>query len=426
MCFVGHSNGTSASARAPIAAGSEHRSRGSCARRIPEPGSGLLTVRDNRIPLLIHVGANTMSLHTNLRALLLSATACAALGSPVPGLANQTAVPPKKVAILIFNDVALIDYSGPYEVFSHAGYNVYTVAATKHSIRSEEGLKVVPKYSFADAPQADIVVIPGGAYEAPGDSAAVAWIKRQNAHDEHTMSVCNGAFTLANAGLLDGLSATTTAGNILRMKRTYPQITVVNDQRVVDNGKILTTAGLSAGIDGALHMVSVLDGEDAAQTIALMLEYNWQPNNAYVRGAMADRLIPDLDLEGIAELVDLRLKGDRDRWETAAWFKTRLSADGLLAAVETALHKAYAEDGPWNPGSFHLTSSGPLGTNLRFDDRDGRHWGGTLTLETVPTDAHEFVIRIATARADGSTKLHEDARSTMPPAADRRRANWVL
>jgi putative intracellular protease/amidase len=348
-----------------------------------------------------------MSLSTNLRALLLSATACAALASPGSGLADPTTVPPKKVAILVFNDVALIDYSGPYEVFSHAGYDVYAVAATKHSIRSEEGLEVVPKYSFADAPQADIVVVPGGGYEAPGDSAAVAWIKRQNAHDEHTMSVCNGAFTLANAGLLDGLSATTTAGNILRMQRTYPQIKVVNDQRVVDNGKIITTAGLSAGIDGALHLVAVLDGEDAAQTIALMLEYNWQPNNAYVRGLMADQLIPDIDLKGLAELVDLRLDGDRDRWETGAWFKTKLSADGFFAAVETAFQRAYAADGPWGPGSFHLSPSGRLKANLQFDDRSGRHWRGTLALEAVPSDAHQFVVRIATARADADTASYQ-------------------
>jgi putative intracellular protease/amidase len=340
-----------------------------------------------------------MPSHTKLRALLLAAAACAACGSHGSALPDQAAPPPKKVAILIFNDVAMIDYSGPYEVFSHAGYDVYAVAATKHSIRSEEGLEVVPKYSFADAPQADIVVIPGGGYEAPGNSAAVAWIKQQNAHDEHTMSVCNGAFTLANAGLLDGLSATTTAGNILRMKRTYPQIKVVNDQRVVDNGKILTTAGLSAGIDGALHMVAVLDGEDAAQTIALMLEYNWQPNDAYVRGAMADRLIPDLELNGLGELVDLRLSGDQNRWETAEWFKTQLSADGLFAAVQTAFQKAYAEDGPWAPGSFHLTLSGPFKSNLGFDDREGHHWLGTLTLEAVPSDSHRFVVRIATARA---------------------------
>lgn len=371
-----------------------------------------------------------MPLPATLRVLLLSAIACAALSSAVSALADQPAVPPKKVAILIFNQVAMIDYSGPYEVFSHAGYDVYAVAATKHSIRSEEGLEVVPKYSFADAPQADIVIIPGGAYEAPGDSAAAAWIKRQNAHDEHTMSVCNGAFTLANTGLLNGLSATTTAGNILRMKRTYPQINVVNDQRVVDNGKILATAGLSAGIDGALHLVAVLDGEDAAQTIALMLEYNWQPNNAYVRGAMADQLIPDLDLNGLAELVDMRLKGDKDRWETTEWFKTKLSADGLFGAVQTAFQRAYAEDGPWGPGSFRLTASGPLKANLLFDDRGGRHWRGTLALEPVPADAHQFVIRIATARADGNTKSREDAPSaslsSKPPAPALKGVHWAL
>jgi putative intracellular protease/amidase len=340
-----------------------------------------------------------MSFDTHLRAVLLSATACALLGCTVSAFEDQSAPAPKKVAILIFDDVAMIDYSGPYEVFSHAGYNVYAVAATKHPIRSEEGLEVVPKYDFADAPQADILVVPGGGYEAPGNSAAVAWIKRQNAHDEHTMSVCNCAFTLANAGLLTGLSATTTAGNILRMKRTYPQINVVNDERVVDNGKILTTAGLSAGIDGALHVVAVLDGEEAAETIALMLEYNWQPNNAYVRGAMADQLIPDLDLNGLAVLVDMRLKGDKDRWETADWFETKLSASELFIAVQTAFQKAYAEDGPWGPGSFRLASSAPLKADLHFADRDGHRWHGTLTLEAVPSDARQFVVRIATARA---------------------------
>jgi putative intracellular protease/amidase len=344
-----------------------------------------------------------MSLATNLSAVLLTASACATLCLPTPVFSDsapsqQTDPPQKKVAILVFNGVAMIDYSGPYEVFNHAGYNVYAVAATKHSIRSEEGLEVVPKYGFADAPQADIVVIPGGAYEAPGNSATVAWIKKQNAHDEHTMSVCNGAFTLANTGLLNGLKATTTAGNILRMSRAYPQIKVVNDQRVVDNGKILTTAGLSAGIDGALHMVAVLDGEDAAQTIALMLEYNWQPDNSYVRGAMADQFIPDLDFNSNAELFDMRLVGDKDRWETADWYKTKLPAGEFFGAVQLAFENAYAQEGPWSPGSVHITSSGSMKADLRFDDRDGHHWQGTITVEPVPTDSHQFVVRIATAR----------------------------
>jgi hypothetical protein len=183
------------------------------------------------------------------------------------------------------------------------------------------------------------------------------------------------------------------------MSHAYPQIKVVNDQRVVDNGKILTTAGLSAGIDGALHMVAVLDGEDAAQTIALMLEYNWQPDNSYVRGAMADQFIPDLDFNNTAQLFDTRLKGDKDRWETADWYKTKLSATEFFGAVQTAFQKAYAEQGPWGPGSVHVTSSGPMKADLRFDDRDGHHWQGTITVEAVPADSHQFVVRIATARA---------------------------
>ena len=112
-----------------------------------------------------------MFLRTTSRTALLSAIAFAIVGfTCLPAAVDQSAPPPKKVAILIFNDVAMIDYSGPYEVFSHAGYNVYAVAASKQSIRSEEGLEVVPKYSFADAPQADIVVIPGGGYEAPSNA----------------------------------------------------------------------------------------------------------------------------------------------------------------------------------------------------------------------------------------------------------------
>lgn len=339
-----------------------------------------------------------MPIPGTLRAALLCTIACVAVSSSATAVAEQATPPPKNVAILIFDRVAMIDYAGPYEVFAHAGYNVYAVAATKHSIHAAEGLEVVPKYSFADAPQADIVVIPGGGYEAPADSAAVAWIKRQSVHAEHTMSVCNGSFTLANTGLIDGLKSTTTSGNIERMRRTYPQITVVDNQRVVDNGKYLSTGGLSAGIDGALHMVAVVDGEDAAQTVALMIEYTWQPNDVNVRGAMADRLIPDIDLGDVAKMVDMRLQGDKDRWQTSAWVTTKLSGPDLFSAVQGAFEKAYTENGRWQPGSFHATSVGPLKSNLRLSDREGHDWSGTLTVEAIPSDPHEFIVRIATVR----------------------------
>jgi putative intracellular protease/amidase len=357
-------------------------------------------------PAPVCIGVFDVSIRANLRAALLSmAAACALFGFSAPVFADQSAAAapvPKKVAILIFDGVQIIDYSGPYEVFADAGYDVFTVAATKRPVvtAAGDGEKIVPKYTFADAPQADLVVIPGGSYEAPSNSAAVAWIKREHAHDQHTMSVCNGAFTLANTGLLDGLSATTTAGNILRMWREFPKIKVVNDQRVVDNGKIITTAGLSAGIDGALHMVAVMDGEEAAQSVALVIEYNWQPNNGYVRGAMADRLIPGIDPRAIGDSIAGGRKGDKDHWEKATWFKTKLSATELFGAVQTTYERAYAADGPWSPGSFHMESSGPLKAALRFNDRDGHHWQGALTVEPIAADTHQFVVRIVTARAD--------------------------
>src|ERR1700733_13441673 len=127
---------------------------------------------------------------------------------------------PRKSLFLFSRGVQIIDYSGPFEAFADAGYDVFTVAATKVPVTTAagDGEKITPKYTFADAPQADVVVIPGGGYEAPRNSAAVEWIKHQSGGARHVMSVCNGAFTLANTGLLDGLSATTTAGNINRLK----------------------------------------------------------------------------------------------------------------------------------------------------------------------------------------------------------------
>ncbi len=307
----------------------------------------------------------------------------------------------KKVAILIFDNVQVIDYSGPLEVLSDAGFDVFTVAETREPVTTSAGdaVKLTPKYTFADAPQADLVVIPGGGFEAAKDSATVAWIKRQTEHAEHTMSVCNGAFTLANTGLLDGLRATTTAGNISRMRSAYPSITVVGDQRVVDNGKILTTAGLSAGIDGALHMVDVMKGDGAGQTVALEIEYDWSPDRGYVRGEMADRFIPRaLRNADIGEQFDITLKGDKDRWETVAWYKTKLAPAELFARVKTAYEKAYALDGTWAPGSFKAEPSGPLALAFRFDDRDGHHWTGVIAAEPVEGEAGQLALRIAIDR----------------------------
>jgi putative intracellular protease/amidase len=316
-------------------------------------------------------------------------------------LAAQPAAPtPKKIAILIFEGVQIIDYSGPFEAFADAGYDVFAVGATRDPVTTAagDGEKIIPKYTFDDAPQADLVVIPGGGYEAPADSPAVAWIKRESEGAGHVMSVCNGAFTLANTGLLDGLTATTTAGNIARLRRDYPKLKVVNDVRVVDNGKILTTAGLSAGIDGALHMIEVMDGRDRAQSTALTMEYDWRPAGSYVRGLMADRMNPRPRADTFGEVKDFLVKGDGTHWETTRWFESPQSAADFFAVVKAAYEKAYAAPGPWAPGSVRAASTGPLASEWRFDDRDGAHWRMVLTVEPTTNDPHQYTIQMVTDR----------------------------
>ena len=191
---------------------------------------------------------------------------------------RQPDVPRKQVAILIFQGVQIIDYTGPWETFGHAGFNVFTVAQKVEPITNAFGLKVIPVYTFADHPKPDILLIPGGnVMQAQKDPQTLKWIQETAAKSEIVLSVCNGAYILAHAGLLNGLTATTTAPLIDGLANVAPNIRVVHDKRFVDNGKIITSGGLSAGIDGALHVVERLRGREAARLTAMMMEYRWQP-----------------------------------------------------------------------------------------------------------------------------------------------------
>jgi putative intracellular protease/amidase/DNA-directed RNA polymerase subunit RPC12/RpoP len=180
------------------------------------------------------------------------------------------------VAILVFNGVEIIDYSGPWEVFGAAGFKVHTVASGPGPIKTVFGEKLIPDYTLENSPQADIVLVPGGSIAAAmNDARVIEWIQTRSKQAKHVMSVCNGAFLLARAGLLDGLSATTVRGGIDRLARVAPRTKVVRNQRYVDNGKFITTAGLSAGIDGAMHLVAKTLGKGAAEAVAYGLEYRW-------------------------------------------------------------------------------------------------------------------------------------------------------
>ncbi|MBF5045148.1 DJ-1/PfpI family protein [Aggregicoccus sp. 17bor-14] len=310
-----------------------------------------------------------------------------------PDAAEQTPAPArKKVAILLFDGVEIIDSMGPYEVFGGADYDVYTVAETRAPLTTAMGQTLVPRYAFAEAPQADVVVVPGGGVtEAQHRAPILAWVKQQSTRVQQLMSVCNGAFILANAGLLDGLSATTTAGNLKRLQALFPEVKVVDDQRVVDNGRIVTTAGLSAGIDGALHVVEKLSGRGLAQQVALNGEYDWRPRTPFVRAALADRLIPPVDVSALGDWSVASTEGDTGRWELVLEGRSALGAPQLMAKLGEALQSA----GTWTRAEGSAASASR--SEWRFRGRKGEPWSGVLTLK--PGAAGQYTVTLAIARA---------------------------
>jgi putative intracellular protease/amidase/YHS domain-containing protein len=189
----------------------------------------------------------------------------------------QGAATRRKVAILVYDGVELLDFAGPGEVFAAAGrFDVFTVGPTSAPITSQGFVEVQPRYSLASAPRPDVLIVPGGAAGTViSDDSAMRWIKTTAASAEQVLSVCNGAMILAHAGLLDGLEATTHHGSIAALRQHAPRTTVHDDRRFVDNGKVVTAAGVSAGIDMSLYVVSKLLGADAATSTARYLEYAW-------------------------------------------------------------------------------------------------------------------------------------------------------
>jgi len=302
--------------------------------------------------------------------------------------------PRTKVAILVFNGVEIIDYTGPYEMFGDAGYDVYTVAQTTQPITTAMGMTVVPKHTFADAPRPDVLVVPGGSVKAARDSApTLRWIRDVSARARYTMSVCNGAFILGSAGLLDGLTATTTWSNIDRMRSAFPKTRVVEDQRFVDNGKIITTGGLSAGIDGALHVISKLESPGKAQEVALEEEYNWRPHDIYARAALADRQIPDVNLDGHGTWQIVHTEGDTNRWEMVFHW----TADRSVAEVMDYIGTSFETEGKWEP--VDKTSGNPAERHWKFRGRDGKPWTGALKIEALAGARDRYMATVRVERA---------------------------
>ena len=185
------------------------------------------------------------------------------------------------VAFLLSDSAVMIDFAGPWEVFQDARvpsrtaqtFNLYTVAQSTQPITVSAGAKLIPQYDYASAPQPKVIVIPG---QSPATAQTIAWLQKVSKNADVVMSVCTGAFVLADAGLLDGHTVTTHHGSFTTLAMQYPKLTVRRGARFVDSGHVATSAGLSAGIDLAMHVVTRYYGDETARDTAYYMEYQGQ------------------------------------------------------------------------------------------------------------------------------------------------------
>jgi len=199
----------------------------------------------------------------------------------------------RNVAILIFDEVEVLDFCGPFEVFSVTGrrdgsnpFNVYTVAE-RTPVVARNTLSVNPHYLLDTCPPPDILVVPGGGgFDAEGNpfgsrremnnKPLLEWLRAQRQETGIILSVCTGALILAGADLLGHLDVTTHHGAFDALAEAAPNATVHRDKRIVDNGNTVLSGGISAGIDASFHVVSKLLGPSVAQETATYMEYDWQ------------------------------------------------------------------------------------------------------------------------------------------------------
>ena len=191
----------------------------------------------------------------------------------------------RTVCIVIFDEVEVLDFCGPFEVFSVTGgrdgqrpFEVCTVAEDEKPVTARGGLSVNPAYSFENCPPPEILLIPGG----PGtrtklhNARMLNWIRDRAAAAELVLSVCSGALLLAKAGVLDGLTATTHHGAVDELRAINPNVRVDHTRRFIDNGRVIASGGISAGIDMSLHVVARLLGKEQELETARYMEYDWK------------------------------------------------------------------------------------------------------------------------------------------------------
>lgn len=198
------------------------------------------------------------------------------------------------MGILIFPDVEVLDFCGPYEVFSvtrlteekrreePSPFEVLLIAESEDPVVATGGLRVLPDVTLENCPALDILVVPGGwgTRKEINNETLLNWIVERGGPVETLTSVCTGSMLLGRAGLLDGRRATTHWRSLDWMRESFPAVTVEDRLHVVEDGNIITSAGISAGIDMALHVVTRYYGDSVARATARNMEYSFSENNA--------------------------------------------------------------------------------------------------------------------------------------------------
>lgn len=200
----------------------------------------------------------------------------------------------KSVGIVIFDDIEILDFCGPFEVFSvtrlneerrreePSPFDVKLVSERGGQVTTSGGMRVTADYGFADCPKLDILCVPGGwgTRREVNNPVMLEWLRERAAQVELLTSVCTGSMLLGFAGLLEGKRATTHWRSLDWMAESFPDTTVVRDQHVVEDGDLISSAGISAGIDMALTVVRRYCGEAVARATARRMEYSWSESNA--------------------------------------------------------------------------------------------------------------------------------------------------
>jgi transcriptional regulator GlxA family with amidase domain len=199
----------------------------------------------------------------------------------------------KQAGIVLFDDVEVLDFCGPFEVFSATRLNedkrreepspldVFLIAETLSKVTTSGGMTVLPQFSFQTCPRMDILIVPGGwgTRRQLHNPVLIEWLRLRAAEVETLAGVCTGSMLLGFAGLLDGLHATTHWRSLDWMRDAFPAVIVEYGQHVVEDGRVFTSAGISAGIDMALKVVARHCGEGVARATARHMEYAWPMGN---------------------------------------------------------------------------------------------------------------------------------------------------